>query len=102
MHAKSVLSLTATTVLCLPSLLGGVALLANLLLQRHMEDWGRASRASVALGVFVGGPLIAMAALLGVLVALSNNLSPRIKSAHLIIVGLGALATLSLLFRFGT
>jgi len=57
MQAKIVLSLTATIFLCLPSLLGGLVLLANLLLQRHLEDWGRASAASVALGVFIGGPL---------------------------------------------
>jgi len=56
MKAKVVLSLIATIVLCLPSLMGGLALLTNLLLQRHLEDWGRASTASVALGVFIGGP----------------------------------------------
>jgi len=65
MQVNGVLSLTATIVLCLPSLWGGLALLANLLLQRHLEDWGPASAASVALGVFVGGPLVAMAAIMG-------------------------------------
>jgi len=102
MQVNGVLSLTATIVLCLPSLLGGLALLANLLLQRHLEDWGRASAASVALGVFVGGPLVAMAAIMGLLVACSDRLSPKIKSAHLLIVSLGAIATISLLFRFRT
>ncbi len=100
MQARVILSLAATIVLCLPSLIGGFALLANLLLQRHLEDWGRASTASVALGVFVGGPLVAMAAVVGLLVAVSGSLSPKVKSAHLIIVGVGAIATVSLLFRF--
>ena len=100
MQAKAVLSLAATIALCLPSLLGGFVLLTNLLLQRHLEDWGPASTTSVALGVFVGGPLVTMAAVMGLLVALSDSLSPKIKSAHLIAVGLGAIATVSLLVRF--
>jgi len=100
MKPKVVISLAATALLCLPSLLGGLAMLANLLLQRHLEDWGRASAVSVALGVFVGGPLVMMAAMLGLLLAFSDSLSPKIKSAQLIIVGLGAFATISLLFRF--
>jgi uncharacterized BrkB/YihY/UPF0761 family membrane protein len=100
MQAKVVLSLTATVVLCLPSLLGGLALLANLLLQRHLEDWGQTSAASVALGVFIGGPLVAIAAVMGLLVASSYSFSPKVKSGHLIIVSLGAIATISLLFRF--
>jgi hypothetical protein len=33
-------------------------------------------------------------------VAVRDNVPPQIKSAHLIIVGLGAIATISLLFRF--
>jgi hypothetical protein len=50
MQAKGVLSLVATIVLCLPSLVGGLALLVNLLLQRHLEDWGTHSASFVALG----------------------------------------------------
>lgn len=102
MQAKVVLSLTATVVLCLPSLMGGLALLANLLLRRPLADWGRASAMPVAFGVFFGGPLVAMAAMMGLLLTFSNTLSTKIKSAHLIIVGLGAIATISLLFRFRT
>jgi hypothetical protein len=52
--------------------------------------------------MFVGGPMGAMAAMMGLLVAFSDSLSPKIKSAHLIIVSLGAIATISLLFRFRT
>jgi hypothetical protein len=100
MQVKDVLSLTATVVLCLPSVLGGLVLLTNLLLQRHLEEWGQTSAASVALGVFVGGPLVAMAAVMGLLVASSDSFSPKVKSGHLIIVSLGAIAAISLLFRF--
>ena len=100
MRAKGVLSLAATIVLCLPSLIGGLALLANLLLRRHLEEWGQGFVASVALGVFVGGPLVAIATIMGFLVAFRDSVSLRIKSAHLIVVGLGAIATISLLFRF--
>jgi hypothetical protein len=102
MQAKVVLSLTATIVLCLPSLMGASALLTNLLLQRPLEDWGRASAMPVALGMFFGGPLVAMAVTIGLLVALSASFSPKIKAAHLIIVSLGAIATIWLLFRFRT
>ena len=102
MRAKGIISLAATIFFCLASLVGGLALLTNLLLQRHLEDWGQNSAASVALGVFVGGPRVAIATMLGVLVAASPVISPQIKSAHLIIVGVGAIATVSLLFRFAT
>jgi hypothetical protein len=102
MQSKVVLSLTATMVLCLPSLMGASVLLANLLLHRPLEDWGRASAMPVAIGMFFGIPLVAVAAVIGLLVALSDRISPKIKSAHLIIVGFGAIATISLLFRFRT
>jgi hypothetical protein len=100
MRAKGVLSLTMTVVLCLPSLAGGLALLAALLLRRHLGEWGQRYAASVALGVFVGGPLVAVATIIGVLVAFRDSVSLRIKSAHLIIVGLSAIATIFLLLRF--
>jgi hypothetical protein len=54
----------------------------------------------VALGVFIGGPLVAVATMMGLLVAFRDSVSLRIKSAHLVIVGLGAIATISLLLRF--
>ena len=100
MKAKGVVSLTATIVLCLPSLVGGPALLTNLVLQRHLEDWGQGSTASVALGVFIGGPLVAIATMMGVIVALRPIVSRSIKAAHLIIVGFGAAATISLSLLF--
>ena len=40
MPAKGVFSLTATIVLCLPSVMGGLALLTNLLLQQASQDTG--------------------------------------------------------------
>ena len=100
MRIKSVLSLTATFGLCLPSLLGGLALLTNVVMRRNLEDWGEASAASAALGVFVGGPLVSIATVIGLLVAYHPRISSGIKCAHLIIVVLGALATMALLFRF--
>jgi len=100
MPAKGVLSLTMTVVLCLPSLVGGLALLAALLLRRQLGEWGQYYAASVALGVFVGGPRVAVATIIGVLVAFRDSVSLKITSAHLIIVGLGAIATMSLMFHF--
>ena len=100
MQAKGVLSLAATIALCLPSLVGGLALLVNLSLQPHLEGWEQHSAAFVALGVFIGGPLVAVATMMGLLVAFRDSVSLRIKSAHLVIVGLGAIATISLLLRF--
>ena len=96
---NGVLSLTATIVLCL-------ALLADWLCWQTScfnggwETGGQGFAASVALGVFVGGPLVAIATMMGLIVAFRDGISLRIKSAHLIIVGLGAIATISLLFRF--
>ncbi len=100
MPAKGVFSLAATIVLCLPSVIGGLALLTNLLLQRHPSDWGDGSAVLVALGVFVGRPMVAIATMMGLAVALRPSVSAQMKSAHLIIVVLGVMATISLWFRF--
>ena len=102
MRLKGVFSLAVTTVLCLPSLLGGTVLLLNLLLQRQMGEWGNGSAESVALGVFIGGPLVALAAFLGLLVAFRESVSLQVKAAHLAIVVLGVAATFCLLVRFAT
>lgn len=102
MRLKVAVSLTATLVLCLPSLVGGLTLLANLALRQRMENWGEGSAASVALGVFVGGPLVAVATVIGLLVACHPLVPPRIKGAHLAVVAVGAIATMALLFRFAT
>ena len=101
MHAKGIASLVVTVLLCLPSLIGGAALLMNLLLSGNIEQWQETSAALVALGVFVGGPLVTLAAVVGGIVAFSRSVSVQMKCAHLFVVGLAAVATLSLLFRFG-
>lgn len=100
MPAKGVFSLGATTVLCLPSILGGLALLTNLLLQRHLGHWDQGSAALVALGTLFGAPLVVLATVIGIVVALRPLVSLRIKAAHLIVVGLGATATISLALLF--
>ena len=100
-HAKGISSLAVTVLLCLPSLIGGAALLMNLLLSRDIEQWQETSSALVALGVFAGGPLVTLAAVVGGITALSRSVSVQMKCAHLFVVGLAAVATLSLLFRFG-
>ncbi len=100
MRPKGVLSLIATVVLCLPSLIAGIALLAGVLLQRHPAEWGESSAAVVALGVFIGRPLLAIATMIGLVVALRSSVSAPMKSAHLIVVALGMVATIALWYRF--
>lgn len=102
MHVKSIVSLAVTVLLCVPSLVGGAALLANLMLYRDIAEWEQASSALVALGVLLGGPLVALAAAVGGMIALSRSVPVKIKYAHLLIVSLATIATLSLLFRFGS
>ncbi len=100
MWVKGVLSLIATLVRCLPSLIGGLALVSNLLLRRRLSDGGEGSAALVAVGVFIGRPMIAIAAMIGLVVALRPSVSAQMKSAHLVIVVLGMMATILLWFRF--
>ena len=98
---KGIVSLAVTVFLCLPSLVGGAAFLRNLLLYRDIEKWEQTSSALIALGVFIGWPLVAVAAVVGGIVAFSRSVSVGIKYAHLLVVGLATIATLFLLFRFG-
>ncbi len=100
LHAKGIATLLVTIVLCLPSLVGGAALLTNLLLYRRIEEWQQTSCALIALAVFIGAPLIALAAIVGGITAFSRSVSLRIKYAHLLFVGLATIAILSLLLRF--
>jgi hypothetical protein len=102
MHIKSIVSLAATILLCLPSLLGGAAFLANLLLYRDIAEWEQPSSALVALGVLLGCPLVALAAVLGGILAFSRSVPVKMKYAHLFVISLAAIATLSLLLRFGS
>jgi len=100
-HPKGIVSLAATVLFCLPSLVGGAALLANLLSGESIEQWGQTSSALVALGVFVGSPLVALAAVVGGTSAFRRRVPLGFKYAQLFVVGLAALATLSLFFQFG-
>jgi hypothetical protein len=100
MPVKGVLTLAVTILLSLPSILGGLALLVNLLLQRHFGQWVQGSGTLVAVGMFIGSPLVILATVVGVVVALRPLVSMRMKAAHLIVVGLGAAATISLALLF--
>jgi hypothetical protein len=99
MHTKGIVSLFATVLFCLPSLLGGAALVINLLVYENITQWGQTSSAFVALGVFLGGPLVVLAAFVGGSTAL-RSVPAEFKYAQLAVVGVAAIATLSLLFRF--
>lgn len=101
MHAKDIASLAVTVLLCLPSLTGGAALLINLLLYQSIEQWEENSSAFVALGVWAGIPLVATAAIIGGITALSSSVSVKVKRVQLFVVCLAAVATCCLLFRFG-
>jgi hypothetical protein len=98
---KGILSLTVTILLCLPSLVAGTALLVNRLLYRDIEQWEESSSALVALGVFVGAPLVPMAAVVSAIAALRQRVSVKIKYAHLVVLILATIAELSLFLRFG-
>lgn len=99
-HAISIISLAVTILLCLPSLVSGAAFVLNLLLYRDIEEWKQTSSALVAMGVFLGSPLVALAAIVGGIATLSGSVHFRIKCAHLFVVSLATIATLLLLFRF--
>lgn len=100
MHTKGIVSLVATVLFCLPSLLGGAAFVINLLVYENITQWGQTSSAFVALGVFLGGPLVVLAAFVGGSTALRRSVPAEFKYAQLALVGIAAIATLSLLFRF--
>ncbi len=99
-HPLSIGSLLAVFFLCLPSLLGGSALLANAVLYDGIDNWQPNLSALVALGVLVGAPLVSVAALVGAMVAFSRSVPTIIKSANLFLVALAMIATFALLIRF--
>jgi len=99
-HYPGIVSLAVTVFLCLPSLIAGAAFLINRLLYRNIEEWAPTSSALVALGVFLGSPLVAAAAVVGVITAVRRGVPQEFKYVQLMVVGVAAIATLSLLFRF--
>jgi hypothetical protein len=82
MHNAGIISLVPTALLCLPSFAGAAALLGNALLRRHVEEWGAVSSVTVASAVYLGWPLIVMAAVVGALAGMSHRVSQRVKYAH--------------------
>jgi hypothetical protein len=101
LSAKGILSLSATVVLCLPSLLGGIVLLGNVVMGRDMGQWEQTSSALVAFGLLLGGPMVTFALILGGVTSLDQKVPALIKYAQLILVALSVIATLSLLSIFG-
>ncbi len=99
-HAKDIASLAVTVLLCLPSLIGGAALLMNLLLYQSIERWEETSSAFIALGVFFGFPLAVTATIISGITALSSSVSMMVKRVQLFVVCLAAISTCCLLFRF--
>lgn len=96
---KGVLSSALIVLLCLPSLIGGIALLLQLLLHGNIMEWNQTASALIALGCWFGGPLVAFAAFVGGMVSLTR-VPASYKYADLCVVGAAALATLSLLIEF--
>ena len=78
-----------------------MAVVANVVLERQIEAWGTVSSIAVATAVFIGWPLIVVAAVVGGLAGLSHGVSQRVKYAHYIIVSLATLATFGLNLHFG-
>ena len=101
MQTRGIVSLVPTVLLCLPSFAGAAAVLVNLLLQRHIEEWGTVSSLVIATAVFMGRPLLVTAAVVAWLVGVNRSVSQKVKYAHYIIVTLATIATFSMTFRFG-
>ncbi len=100
-HVGEIAGLLLTIFLCLPSLVGGSALLLEMALHRDISQWQETASALIALGALVGGPLVTVAAVVGGTMAFSRGLSLWMKYAHLMVVATAAVSTLSLLLRFG-
>jgi hypothetical protein len=100
-HPKDITSLAVTILLCLPSVLSGAALLMNSLLYENIEQWKDGSSALVALGVIVGSPFVAIAAIVGGITTLSSSVSGSVKRVELFVVCLASIATFCLQSRFG-
>jgi hypothetical protein len=101
MRPRGIVSLLLTILLCLPSLTGGATVLVNGLLHRQMDQWGAVSSASVASAVFLGAPLVLLAAVVSAVIGLSRGVSHKVKYAHYITVSLAAISTFFLTFHFG-
>ena len=96
---KGVASTALILFFCLPSLIGGFALLLQLLLHGNIMEWNETASALIALGCWFGGPLVALAAFVGSIVSLTR-VPAGFKYADLCVVGVATLAALSLLLKF--
>ena len=100
-HHPGLISLAVTALLCFPSFIAGAAFLVNRLRYENLEQWEPTSSALVAFGVFLGSPLVALAAVVGGITAVRRGVRQEFKYVQLTVVGLAAFVTLFLLFRFG-
>jgi hypothetical protein len=96
---KGIASSALIVILCLPSLVGAAALILQVALHQNISEWNETAAALIALGSLVGGPFVAMAALIGGIVTLTQ-LPSGFKYADLCVVGTAALAAMSLLLTF--
>lgn len=101
MHANGIISLVATVLLCLPSFAGILVVVLNASLHRQMSEWGKFCSLSVAAAVFIGWPLLLLAAAIAGLVGLSRRIPQSVKYAHYAIITLATVSTIAITFHFG-
>ncbi len=99
-HLWDIAIFDATLLLCVPSLLGGVAFVFSIVLYGNIEDWSDTASALVALAVFLGGPMVSLAAVIGALTAFSRKIPASLKYANLAIVSIATISWISVLLRF--
>ncbi len=101
MRAKGIPSLVLLLLLCLPSTVGGAVFLLKLSTGQPVESWGVPASLMVAVAAMFGTPLILLAIALCVPIILGRKVSPGLKFADLVILGMGMAATLIVSFRPG-
>jgi hypothetical protein len=100
MRLRDIVSAIAVFSLCLPSLGGGIALLANSMAHRPVADWGMVSSLAVAIAAMFGLPTILIAIVLCAYSVFSVTADPRVKLASVLILGLAIAASFSVSLRF--
>ncbi len=99
-HALGIVVFDVTLLLCAPSLLGGALFVLSMMAYGGVGTWADTASALVTLAVFVGAPLVSLAALIGALSAPSRRITRGFKYANLIVVVTATLSCVSLLLHF--